>query len=85
MNWKRFCAFVFALLVVLSLGSTRLAAQTSTTGDIAGVVTDPSNAVVPDAKLSLRDNAKGATQESKSNKTGPSASTCSRRDRTRLQ
>jgi len=70
MNWKRFCAFVFALLVVLSLGSTRLAAQTATTGDVAGVVTDPSNAVVPDAKLSLKDNARGATQDSKSNKDG---------------
>jgi len=70
MNWKRFCAFVFALLVVLSLGSTRLAAQTNTTGDIAGVVTDPSNAVVPDAKLSLKDNAKGSTQDTKSNKDG---------------
>src|SRR5579863_7099143 len=70
MNWKRFCAFVFALLVVLSLGSTRLAAQTATTGDVAGVVTDPSNAVVPDAKLSLKDNAKGSTQDTKSNKDG---------------
>jgi carboxypeptidase family protein len=70
MNWKRFCAFVFALLVVLSLGSTRLAAQTSTTGDVAGAVTDPSNAVVPDAKLSLKDNAKGSTQDTKSNKDG---------------
>ncbi len=70
MNWKRFCAFVFALLVVLSLGSTRLAAQTSTTGDISGVVTDPSNAVVPDAKINLKDNAKGSVQDTKSNKDG---------------
>jgi hypothetical protein len=70
MNWKRFCAFVIALLVVLSLGSTRLAAQTNTTGDVSGVVTDPSNAVVPDAKLSLKDNAKGSTQDTKSNKDG---------------
>jgi hypothetical protein len=70
MNWKRFFAVVFTLLVVLSLGSTRLAAQTSTTGDVAGVVTDPSNAVVPDAKVSLRDNTKGSTQETKTNKDG---------------
>ena len=40
MNWKRFFAAVFALLVVLSLGSTRVSAQTQSTGDIAGVVTD---------------------------------------------
>ena len=51
MNWKRFFAAVFALLVVLSLGSTKVGAQTTTTGDIAGVVTDPSGATVPGAKV----------------------------------
>ena len=70
MNWKRFFVFVFALLLVLSLGSTRLAAQTNTTGDISGVVTDPSNSVVPDAKLNLKDNAKGNTQDTKTSKDG---------------
>ncbi|MGB0033928.1 MAG: carboxypeptidase regulatory-like domain-containing protein [Candidatus Acidiferrales bacterium] len=70
MNWKRFFVVVFALLVALSIGSTRLAAQTSSTGDVAGVVTDPSNAVVPDAKVNLKDNAKGNTQDSKTNKDG---------------
>jgi len=70
MNWKRFFAAVFALLVVLSLGSTRLAAQNSTTGDIAGVVTDPSGATVPGAKVALRDETKGNTQASVTNKDG---------------
>src|SRR5271155_4913524 len=70
MNLKRFFAILFAILVVLSLGSTRLAAQSSTTGDVAGVVTDPSNAVVPDAKLDLKDNAKGNAQNTKSSKDG---------------
>jgi hypothetical protein len=70
MNWKRFFAAVFALLVLLSLGSTRLTAQTSTTGDIAGVVTDPSGATVPGAKVTLKDEAKGNTQESTTNKDG---------------
>jgi hypothetical protein len=70
MNWKRFFAVVFTLLVALSLSPTRLAAQTSTTGDVAGVVTDPSNAVVPDAKLDLKDNAKGNTQNATTNKDG---------------
>ena len=64
MNWKRFFAAVFALLVVLSLGSTRLAAQTQSSGDITGVVTDASGAVVPNAKIVLKDNAKGNTQDS---------------------
>ena len=70
MNWKRFFAAVFALLVVLSLGSTRVTAQTSTTGDIAGVVTDPSGATVPGAKVTLKDETKGNTQESTTNKDG---------------
>jgi hypothetical protein len=70
MNLKQFWGIVLALLVVLSMGSSRLAAQTTTTGDIAGVVTDPSNAVVPDAKVTIRDNTKGTVQETKTNKDG---------------
>jgi hypothetical protein len=70
MNWKRFFAAVFALLVVLSLGSTKVGAQTTTTGDIAGVVTDPSGATVPGAKVGLKDETKGNTQESTTNKDG---------------
>jgi hypothetical protein len=70
MNLKRFFGVVLALLAVLSVGSFRLAAQTTTTGDIAGVVTDPSNAVVPDAKVTIKDNTKGTVQETKTNKDG---------------
>ena len=70
MNWKRFFAAVFALLVVLSLGSTRLAAQTQSSGDITGIVTDASGAIVPDADVTLKDNAKGSTQDSKTSKDG---------------
>ncbi len=70
MNWKRFMVVAFALLVALSIGSGRLAAQTSTTGDVTGVVTDPSNAVVPDANVTLKSETKGDTQATKSNKDG---------------
>src|SRR5277367_6931330 len=70
MNWKRFFAAVFALLVVLSFSSTRATAQTATSGDIAGVVTDPSGATVPGAKVGLKDETKGNTQESTTNKDG---------------
>jgi len=70
MNWKRFFVIAFALLVVLSIGSGRLAAQTSTTGDITGTVVDPSSAVVLDAKVALKDEARGGEQETKTNKDG---------------
>jgi hypothetical protein len=45
-------------------------AQTATTGDIIGVVTDPSNAVVPDARVTLKDNSKGGTQDTTTSKDG---------------
>ena len=70
MNLKRHFAALFALMVTLSLGATQLASQTATTGDISGVVTDPSNAVVPDASVTLKDNSKGSTQQTKTNKDG---------------
>ncbi|MFZ0582396.1 MAG: carboxypeptidase regulatory-like domain-containing protein, partial [Candidatus Acidiferrales bacterium] len=70
MNWKHFVVMAFALLVAMSLGSTRLAAQTQSTGDVTGVVTDPSGATIPDAKVELKDNSKGNVQESKTDKNG---------------
>jgi carboxypeptidase family protein len=50
------------ILTVL-LASTLLAAQTSTTGSLAGVVVDPTGALIPAAHLILKDNAKGTIQE----------------------
>jgi hypothetical protein len=70
MNWKRSLGIALTLVIALSVGSLRLAAQTTTTGDVAGVVTDPSNAVVPDAKVSIKDNTKNTVQETKTNKDG---------------
>jgi len=70
MNWKRFLALASAFILMLTVGSYRLAAQTQTTGDVTGLVTDPSNAVVPDASVTLKDNAKGSVQETKTNREG---------------
>jgi hypothetical protein len=70
MNWKRFLVAALVLLVGLSVCSSRLAAQTSTTGDITGTVTDPSGSVVPDATVTLKDQTKGATQEAKTGAQG---------------
>jgi len=70
MNWKRFLAIASALLVMLTVGSFRLVAQTTTSGDVTGIVTDPSNAVVPDATVTLKDLSKGTAKETKTSKDG---------------
>src|ERR1700757_3190267 len=59
-------AFTLAGLVV----APSVKAQTTTTGSIVGKVTDPSGAVVPDAKVDLQDLDKGSSQEIKTNKDG---------------
>ena len=70
MTWKRSVVVTFALFVALSVGSGRLAAQTPTTGDITGVVTDQTGAIIPDAKVTLKDNAKGNIQDATTNREG---------------
>ena len=47
-----------------------LTAQTTTSGGLAGVVTDPSNAVVPDAMVEIRDSAKGTSLITKTDRKG---------------
>jgi hypothetical protein len=59
----------YALLLAISLAS-RLNAQTTTSGGLMGVVTDPSNAVVPDADVEIRDDAKGAILKTKTDQEG---------------
>ena len=47
-----------------------LRAQSTTTGGLTGVVTDPSGAVVPGAVVKIRDNGKGDTQSTITNGDG---------------
>jgi hypothetical protein len=58
-----------ALLLVGSL-SNEGEAQTTTSGGLSGVVTDPTHAVVPDAKAEIRDSARGTTDSTKTNGEG---------------
>src|SRR5438876_640047 len=58
-----------ALLLAVSF-SSELAAQTTVSGGLAGVVTDPSKAVVPDADVVVRGSAKGTTQTTKTDRQG---------------
>lgn len=61
---------LFAVLWALSLHCASLAAQTQTTGDVAGVVTDASGAVVPNAKVVLTSNDRGTSQDVSTSKDG---------------
>ena len=58
------------LVSLILLQTQSLSAQNATSGGLTGVVTDPSNAVVPDAKVELRDNAKGIRQTKTTNPNG---------------
>ena len=59
------------LLLFLSLSfSNELNAQTTTSGGLTGVVTDPSNALVPKAEVEIKDIAKGTIQSTKTDYEG---------------
>jgi hypothetical protein len=58
-----------ALLLSVSL-STELAAQTTTSGGLTGVVTDPSGAVVLDADVEIKNHSKSTTQSIKTDREG---------------
>jgi hypothetical protein len=58
-----------ALLLVGSL-SNEGDAQTTTSGGLSGVVTDPTHAVVPDADVEIKDQAKGKTASTKTDHEG---------------
>src|SRR5262250_1631415 len=61
---------VLGLVVLAVCGFHKLNAQTSTSGALAGVITDQSNAVVPDVTVEIRDNAKGTVQSATTNREG---------------
>src|SRR6266851_4344920 len=58
------------MLALAVVSSTHLTAQSLTTGDIAGVVTDPTGAVIPSATVNLRGVDTGATQTTTTNQSG---------------
>jgi hypothetical protein len=61
--------FSCSLLVVACL-SSELSAQTTTSGGLAGVITDQSKAVIPDAAVEIKDTGKGTTETTKSDREG---------------
>jgi hypothetical protein len=69
MNVRATSLLCSAFLLAISFASV-LNAQTTTSGALTGVVTDPSNAVVPDVSVEIRDDAKGTSQETKTDREG---------------
>ena len=78
MNLHRaLCQFLegFALVLAglglaLAPGGTPARAQTTTSGDVAGTITDPSGAAIPGAKVTLTSNATGNVISTDSNASG---------------
>src|SRR5437899_6143068 len=62
---------LYVVLLVVSGGlRTHLAAQSLFSGDIAGTVTDPSGAVIPNVAVTLRSLDTGAAQATTTNQVG---------------
>jgi hypothetical protein len=61
---------LLSLLVLSFFSGTQLKAQSGTTGDVAGVVTDQSGAVVPAATVKLTSLDTGSTQSTTTNQQG---------------
>src|SRR5229473_8196545 len=59
-----------AVLVLVVVVSIELHAQTTTSGELTGVVTDPSGAVVVGADVEIKNNSKGTTQSMKTDRDG---------------
>src|SRR5436305_6388147 len=69
MRFERF-VFVLALLLTLCLATAPMFGQSLTTGNIIGTVTDPSNAVVPNAAVTLKGQDTDSTGSARTNSNG---------------
>ncbi len=70
MKLKNLITGMLALLVVALLIAPSLMAQSLVSGDLTGTVTDPSGAVVPNATVTLKNNANGATHNTTTTSSG---------------
>src|SRR6201987_291319 len=61
---------VVLLLWFLAVGAPSLMAQSLVSGDVTGTVTDPSGAVVPNASVTLNNDATGAARTTTTNSNG---------------
>lgn len=61
---------VLAILTIATVGTNQLRAQSTTSGDIAGIVTDPSGAVLTKIQVTEKSEETGATQTQPTNSGG---------------
>jgi len=61
---------LLTILFATTFPAITLNAQTTISGGLTGVVTDPSRAVVPDARVEIQDDAKGTIQSTKTDREG---------------
>ncbi len=62
--------FLVPLLLLAVPLASDLNAQTTTSGGLTGVITDQSNAVVPNTDVEIKDNAKSTRQSTKTDREG---------------
>src|SRR5689334_6645900 len=67
---KHFVPVIAWLLIALWVGPQSAWAQATSTGSVAGVVTDPSNAVISGATVTLKEASTGRTQSGTTNENG---------------
>ena len=70
MRTRNIITRLLALLVFAAALAPSLMAQSLVSGDLTGTVTDPSGAVVPNATVTLKSDATGATRTTTTNANG---------------
>jgi hypothetical protein len=70
MNWKRFAAFMFPLLIVLVFAGQAWSQTTIANGSIQGTITDPTGASIPNARISITNTDTGQKLEMKASANG---------------
>ena len=70
MHNKRILSFLTVIALLCGSLSLTVVAQSLISGDVTGVVSDPSGAVLPNATVTLKNNGTGQSQTATSNAAG---------------
>src|SRR5215470_16123269 len=70
MRLRPISVLLLVVLFVATSTANELNAQTTTSGGLTGVVTDQSNAVLPNANVEIKDNARGIAQSTRTDREG---------------